>query len=975
MVATEALESAKRTALISSYQKIVESVINLSGLPSYPEIETKHMGISIYDVNLECLEENTQDLNAFEKVLEPDADFDSRFKYLMEALSLLDPNNQFRPLIVDHPILSADDMEMELSESIPHSRLSNSCAVLYRVISLTAFSLGLSFVSVGNQKLGYHMLILAVMIHERIARTANRDKATIKSDANISRRMYQEITELAISIQDYDRAIEYGTKLVSRYDLIVAELLSDSTLEKSQIGEFIEFDHHYESLMLLAKAAEIAKDYRTAVSAYSQALELFSHEKRFGKEGSIIKHLLHLSGADSSEYSDEMIFKKSELEQLDICVKLVNNNEMGDLDPLKSLNYSRSAMEYFALAQGSQLDIQIKECHLQFLVGRMLYKFALSLAGMMYLIQGGVQLASSPPIAVLPPSPSTPSIKSLLEESLDMLEDAKSGADMGMEDSNCQEAIVAQVRLEDKAVECLKEIGMDARIISEWENARLNKTESSTHSHLETVVFSPQVIKRLKLLAPNDNPSPKLNLSRRRTFNIDAPAKVLCSYCSMQCANTDLKCEFCAQGRVFIWYCNEECKFDHASQHESVCLKNKDSLDSPLDMRVLQNLAETSLDSVKSSIDSTIVKPPEILGVLLSTYSIGIIVTPVVAYYSDKYQNRKIAMCSSSMVLFASILLIIFGKSIQALFIARMGQGIAGGVGWMVGFSILAESFPTNLGKIMGNVMTANTLGNLLGPPLGGFLYDNFGTMAPFYLCAGICLLDTCFRVFLPAPAISLDYQFKSDQGEHTGLLEQQPLGHTGKKSVGMWKLVTNLQMIVTLLAIIIAEGALTGIEPTLPLYLGNTFNLNTTSVGFIWMAISVPKMLACTLAGSLSDNYGRKAVTTLGLIVFASACPLVGYADSVELLSVGLALFGIGAGISLVPGVPEMADIARELGDNSFGTVYSLYNIASSTGMLLGPIAGSWAYTTYSFNFQLLFFCSCLVSSAIMVFLFAKVK
>lgn len=146
MVATEALESAKRTALISSYQKIVESVINLSGLPSYPEIETKHMGISIYDVNLEYLEENTQDLNAFEKVLEPDADFDSRFKYLMEALSLLDPNNQFRPLIVDHPILSADDMEMELSESIPHSRLSNSCAVLYRVISLTAFSLGLSFV-------------------------------------------------------------------------------------------------------------------------------------------------------------------------------------------------------------------------------------------------------------------------------------------------------------------------------------------------------------------------------------------------------------------------------------------------------------------------------------------------------------------------------------------------------------------------------------------------------------------------------------------------------------------------------------------------------------------------------------------------------------------------------------------------------------------------------------------------------------
>ncbi|KAJ3325574.1 hypothetical protein HDV06_003344 [Boothiomyces sp. JEL0866] len=356
-----------------------------------------------------------------------------------------------------------------------------------------------------------------------------------------------------------------------------------------------------------------------------------------------------------------------------------------------------------------------------------------------------------------------------------------------------------------------------------------------------------------------------------------------------------------------------------------------------------------------------IVKPQEILGLLLSTYSIGIVITPIVAYYSDKYQNRKIAMCCSSMVLFISILLIIFGKSIHTLFIARMGQGIAGGVGWMIGFSILAESFPTNLGKIMGNVMTANTLGNLIGPPLGGLLFDNFGTMAPFYLCAGICLLDTCFRVFLPSPALAIDYNFKGEVGESTRLLENQPVDSPGKKSIGMWKLVTNFQMIVTLLAIIVAEGVLTGIEPTLPLYLNAAFNLNTTSVGFIWTAISIPKMLACTLSGTLSDKYGRKSITTLGLAVFAVSCPLVGFADTVELLIVALALFGIGAGISLVPGVPEMADIAKELGDNSFGTVYSLYNIASSTGMLLGPIMGSWAYTSFSFNFQLLFFCSCL--------------
>ncbi|KAJ3273045.1 hypothetical protein HDV01_004822 [Terramyces sp. JEL0728] len=263
----------------------------------------------------------------------------------------------------------------------------------------------------------------------------------------------------------------------------------------------------------------------------------------------------------------------------------------------------------------------------------------------------------------------------------------------------------------------------------------------------------------------------------------------------------------------------------------------------------------------------------------------------------------------------------------------------------------------------MGNVMTANTLGNLIGPPLGGMLYDKFGTAAPFHVCAGVCLLDTCFRIFLPYPSLSFDYQFISEEGEHTRLLEDQPAN--SKKSVGMLKLISNVQMIVTLLAIVVAEGVLTGIEPTLPLYLGTSFKLNTTSVGLLWTAISIPKMIACTLSGSLSDKYGRKAVTTLGLVIFAVACPLVGLTDSIELLICALVLFGIGAGISLVPGVPEMADIAKELGDNSFGTVYSLYNIASSTGMLLGPIAGSWVYTAYGFDFQLIFFCACLTTSA----------
>ncbi|KAI8894616.1 major facilitator superfamily domain-containing protein [Globomyces pollinis-pini] len=361
------------------------------------------------------------------------------------------------------------------------------------------------------------------------------------------------------------------------------------------------------------------------------------------------------------------------------------------------------------------------------------------------------------------------------------------------------------------------------------------------------------------------------------------------------------------------------------------------------------------------------------LGLVMSSYSVGIVVTPVVAIISDTWGNRKIPMVVASFVLAFAMLLFAWGTSMEHFLIARMIQGIVGGVSWMIGFSMLAESFPTHLGKVMGSVMTANTLGNLAGPPMGGLFFDYLGELSPLYLCFGVCLLDTLFRLVIVRPIFSWNYEKDKEGQESEPFIEHQETQSelVIPQQVGLLKIICNPKMLITLFAIIVGEAVLTGIEPTLPLYLQTRFGYGPSKIGILWMSITIPKMFSCTYAGILSDSYGRKNTTILGLMLFSLGCFPLGLANEIWLLCIILCLFGVGAGISLTPGVPEMAELAKQQGDTSYGTVYSLYNIASSVGMMLGPIIGSWIYGNYGFLIQLQVFSGFLVVTAFILFIF----
>ena len=116
------------------------------------------------------------------------------------------------------------------------------------------------------------------------------------------------------------------------------------------------------------------------------------------------------------------------------------------------------------------------------------------------------------------------------------------------------------------------------------------------------------------------------------------------------------------------------------------------------------------------------------------------------------------------------------------------------------------------------------------------------------------------------------------------------------------------------------------------------------------FMATSVP---AVAIAGRLSDVYGRKPFLLVGLVVFAGATALAGFATSMEMLIGFRALQGIGGGVLM----GNTFSIAGDLFPPSERAKYmGIFAAVFGVGGLIGPLLGglivdvlSWRWVFWS--------------------------
>ena len=308
------------------------------------------------------------------------------------------------------------------------------------------------------------------------------------------------------------------------------------------------------------------------------------------------------------------------------------------------------------------------------------------------------------------------------------------------------------------------------------------------------------------------------------------------------------------------------------------------------------------------------------VGILFGSYSVSLLVgTYPLGRLADRV-GRRGPMVAGLAGLFASTLLFAFARSYPLLILARVLQGLSATATWTAGMALLADHFPRQArGRAMGTAFAFANLGVLVGPTLSGYLSQHHGLRAPFYLAAGLVLLDAVARLTL--------------------LKDVQRVPGT---RLGFRDLLGNATIRVFAGAMALGAGLWALLESTLPLYLDGHLRLTPTTIGLCFGAAAGVHLLSSPLMGALSDRIGRKNVLMAGLLLAVPLIPLPVFVHSLGALLVAMACSGLLASLIMSPASPALADAVARMGSDSYASAFGLLNLAYAVGMMLGPLLGS---------------------------------
>ncbi|MFD1413590.1 MFS transporter [Oceanobacillus jeddahense] len=322
------------------------------------------------------------------------------------------------------------------------------------------------------------------------------------------------------------------------------------------------------------------------------------------------------------------------------------------------------------------------------------------------------------------------------------------------------------------------------------------------------------------------------------------------------------------------------------------------------------------------------------IGILFGSYAAALLIaTPIFGVISDKV-GRRGPMLWGILGLTIATLLFAFANTFWLLLICRILQGIAAAATWTAGLALLADFYPAKeRGKVMGIALSGQAMGILLGPTFGGWLYQLGGYMLPFFVAAGIALIDGLLRIFL---------------------LKEEP--HRKEEDAsGAWHLLKNRTLLLVVGAVIIGAAIPSVLEPTFPMHLQHVFDASPGIIGLLFGVPSLAYAFAAPIVGSISTKIGHPKTITIGLAITAVSLALVVMPTTMWLQVAALALIGISMGTVLAPTLPELADIAEQSQTQAYGVTFAIYNTAYSIGMMVGPMISGAAADIFGLSLSYL--------------------
>jgi multidrug resistance protein len=319
---------------------------------------------------------------------------------------------------------------------------------------------------------------------------------------------------------------------------------------------------------------------------------------------------------------------------------------------------------------------------------------------------------------------------------------------------------------------------------------------------------------------------------------------------------------------------------------------------------------------------------PTTIGLLFASFGVTLLVLSIpMGAISDRV-GRKGPMMLGLGLLATATLAFAYAESLPMLFAARLLQGAADGMTWIVGFAMIADMYaPEERGRAMGLAMGGSTLGIIIGPVIGGWLYEIGGIRLPFLCVAAIAVVD-----LLVFAAVA-------------------PVTRGSGVSTPMRRVMTHRPVVICALVVIAGGGTIAMLEPIIPLLLQARLGLGPAAVGTLFGIAAIASTTMHPIYGRLSDRWGGRRLMLVGLIGSALVLPLLGFAGDFKTAAFAMVPMWMVFSMIVTPSLAYMAEVASAAGFESYGVVYGVYNMACVVVLRVPPGKNKFLFERIGFE------------------------
>jgi len=295
---------------------------------------------------------------------------------------------------------------------------------------------------------------------------------------------------------------------------------------------------------------------------------------------------------------------------------------------------------------------------------------------------------------------------------------------------------------------------------------------------------------------------------------------------------------------------------------------------------------------------------------------------------SDKYGRKPILLICQFGTL-AGFIIMAFSTNLTVLFISRIVDGVFGG-NYPIAKAVLGDIVPPEKrSKEMSNIGVAWTVGNLIGPGIGGLL-SGFGILGPGLFGAGLSLITILITIYI----------FEESNPRLTGTASASELSAFEKKKAISFSLLKQHDPRLLLIQNLFNNISFFIFITTVSIFVAQRFDLSVAEIGWMISSMGLIKLLVRFLIFSpMLKKYRDKKTVLIGLITFLAAYTWLIFVDQLWEYMVIFVLVGFAAACTFAVMSGRMS---KSIGKERQGEMMGLSTAADNVSQIIGPTFGS---------------------------------